>query len=98
MLRAIAFCVDELGRVAPFEAAAWVRIYERYLDTWVLVRELPHVRDLDFLAGCLAVVGESVGSRVRSELERSGIGVWELPGEPEDLAEVVWKEEERLAA
>lgn len=98
MLKTIAFCVDELGRVVPFEAAPLVRIYERCLDSWVLVRELPVVHDLALLGGCLALVGESVGTLVRTELEGAGVGVWELPGEPEDLAELVWSEELRAAA
>ena len=98
MLKTIAFCVDELGRIVPFEAAPLVRIYERCLDSWVLVRELSLVSDLGLLGGCLALVSESVGAIARLELESAGVGVWELPGEPEDLAELVWTEEQRAAA
>lgn len=97
MLGTIAFCVDEIGRVVSFEAASWVRLYQRCLDTWVAVGDLPPSAASHFLAGCMAVVGESVCGPLRAELERRGVGVWELPGQPEDLVELVWNEERRMA-
>ena len=97
MLQAIAFCVDERDIVTTFEGASLVRVYQKCLGTWEILREVPLVRDVGALgatlADCLALVGEEIGSLIRSDLERLGLRVWELPGEPSELAELVWKEE-----
>jgi len=98
MLQAIAFCVDERDQVATFESASLVRVYQKCLGTWEVLREFPLIRDVSDLAAtladCLALVGDGIGSRIRSDLERLGLQVWELPGEPSELAELVWREEE----
>lgn len=97
MLQAIAFCVDERDQVATFESASLVRVYRKCRGTWEVLREFPLVRDVSDLAAtladCLALVGDGIGSRIRSDLERLGLQVWELPGEPTELAELVWREE-----
>lgn len=97
MLQAIAFCVDERDLVATFEGASLVRVYEKCLGTWEVAREFPLVRDVGALAAtladCLALVGDGIGLRIRQDLERLGLQVWELPGEPSELAELVWSEE-----
>ena len=97
MLKAIAFCVDEQDIVTTYESASLVRVYQKCLGTWEVLREFPLVRDVGDLAAtladCLAFVGEGIGSRLRTDLERLGLQVWELPGEPSELAELVWREE-----
>jgi len=97
MLQAIAFCVDERDIVTTFEGASLVRVYQKCRGTWEVARELPLIRDVGALgatlADCLALVGDEIGSRIRLDLERLGLQVWELPGEPCELAELVWREE-----
>jgi len=101
MLRAIAFCIDELGQVASFEGAVLVRVYERCLGSWEAVRDVPLVRDMAVLTAalkdCAALVGEEIGGLIQSDLERLGLRVWELPGDPQELAEVVWNDDTVLS-
>jgi hypothetical protein len=101
MLRAIAFCIDELGQVASFEGASLVRVYGPCLGSWEAVRDVPLACDVGALGAalkdCIALVGEEISSRIRSDLERLGLRVWELPGDPMELAEVVWKDEVALS-
>jgi hypothetical protein len=97
MLRAIAFCIDELGQVASFEGATLVRVYQRCLGSWEAVRDVPLALDIGALGvalkDCAALVGEEIGSRLQADLESLGLRVWELPGDPQELAEVVWKDD-----
>ncbi|MBK9576437.1 MAG: hypothetical protein IPO40_05135 [Fibrobacteres bacterium] len=98
-MRNIAFCVDEADRVSSLEGAVLVRVYERCWDTWLLVREFSPLPDIGSVAkaleDCFALVCEELGD-ASDWFERSGLWVWELPGDPQELAEVVWQE--KLAA
>ncbi|HNY29565.1 MAG TPA: hypothetical protein PKO15_01640 [Fibrobacteria bacterium] len=94
-MRNIAFCVDEADRVSSLESAVLVRVYERCRDTWLVVREFALLPDLGSVVGalddCFALVCGELGE-ADEWLERSGVWVWELRGDPEELAEVVWRE------
>lgn len=98
-MRNIAFCVDDADRVSSLESAVLVRVYERCWDTWLLVREFALAPDLGAvvraLDDCFAVVCGELGE-ANDWFERSGVWVWELRGDPQELAEVVWQE--KLAA
>lgn len=96
MLRAIAFCVDEADRVSSLEDATWVRVYERCWDTWCLAREFAPGNLTEFaeaLGDCFALVCREIGPNLARSIAGGGPWVWELPGDPVELAEVLWRDQ-----
>lgn len=95
MQEAIAFCVDDVDQVTSLEGARQVRVYERCLESWRVAREFPLIRDArdlaHALADCFAFVGDGLGVFAQ-EFERLGTTVWELAGDPGELADLLWKE------
>ena len=50
-----------------------------------------------FLAECSAVMAESFQGAALHELEKAGIGLWEVSGQPEPLLDYILSEEENAA-
>lgn len=100
----MAFTVNETGIIVPLEQASSLRIYDLQSGQWCISREWgmgdlritfsesisDAVRAIAaYLQGCLTLVAGELSGPVREEFERSGIEVWELRGEPTELAEVI---------
>jgi hypothetical protein len=109
----MAFAVNETGISVPLEQAIALRVYDHQSGEWMVSREWSindlrttiseslgdAVRSLAvFLQGCITLVVGEVPEALRAELERLGIDVWELRGEPMELADLIWNEEERESA
>ncbi|MEK7391813.1 MAG: Fe-only nitrogenase accessory AnfO family protein [Fibrobacterota bacterium] len=107
----MAFAVNETGISVPLEQAITLRVYDHQSGEWIVSREWSindlrttiseslsdAVRSLAaFLQGCFTLVVGEVPEALRAELERLGIDVWELRGEPMELAEIICHEEDGL--
>ncbi len=109
----MAFTVNETGISVPLEQASSLRVYDLESGKWTVSREW-NIRELSItisesigdavrslstcLQGCFTLVAGELAEPVRAELEREGIDVWELRGEPTELADVISADEDRLAA
>lgn len=104
----LAFAVNETGISVPLEQASSLRVYDLQSGSWTVSREwslndlrititesiADAVRSLTAcLQDCFTLVAGEVSEPVRIELERSGIDLWELRGEPTELAEVILSDE-----
>ena len=109
----LAFAVNETGISVPLEQAHLLRIYSQRSGEWIVSREWSlsdlritlsesvgdAVRALSaFLQDCFTLVAGDFPEPVRRELEREGLDLWELRGEPTELAEVILSDEALLAA
>jgi len=109
----MAFAVNETGISVPLEQASSLRVYSLQSGKWVVSREWnlhdlritisesigDAVRSLAvFLQDCFTLVAGEFADPIRQELERMGIDVWELRGEPLELADVIHDDEIRLVA
>ena len=99
----MAFSVNETGMSVSLHEASFLRVFVLQAGEWIAVRELD-LWDLEslgglvheimrFLADCLTLVAPDLSGPEREELERGGIGIWELAGDPCELAELIWSEE-----
>ncbi len=109
----MAFAVNETGISVPLEQACSLRVYDLQFGKWTVSREW-NIRELSItvsesindavraiaalLQDCFTLVAGELAESVRAELERKGIDVWELRGEPTELAEVISADEDRIAA
>lgn len=109
----MAFAVNETGISVPLEQASSLRVYDLQSGKWTISREWnlqefgvtitdsigETVRSLlACLQGCFTLVSGEFSEPVRMELERTGIDVWELRGEPTELAELIVSDEALMAA
>ncbi len=109
----MAFAVNETGISVPLEQASSLRVYDLQSGKWIVSREW-NIRELSItitesigdavraiaalLQDCFTLVAGELTEAVRVELERKGIDVWELRGEPTELADVISADEDRIAA
>lgn len=109
----MAFAVNETGISVPLEQASSLRVYDLQSGKWTISREWSlqdlrvtitesisdAVRSLAAcLQDCFTLVAGEFSEPVRMELERTGIDVWELRGEPTELAELIVSDEALMAA
>lgn len=95
-MRNIAFCVDDADRVCSLQQAAAIRVYERSRTGWWRpARDLPVPGPGEVpaaLSDCVALVCLE-SPEAFATCEQAGLWVWELPGDPLELAEVVWQDQ-----
>jgi len=109
----MAFAVNETGISVPLEQASSLRVYDLQSGKWTVSREWSlndwrvtitesigdAVRSISSsLQGCFTLVAGECSEPVRTELENKGIDVWELRGEPTELADLISADEDRDAA
>lgn len=109
----MAFAVNENGISVPLEQASSLRVYDLQFGKWTVSSEW-NIRELSItisesisdavraiaalMQDCFTLVAGEFADPIRLELERLGIDVWELRGEPLELADVIHDDELRLVA
>ena len=110
MGREVALFIDDRGHIGTPASAVRLNVYRRQQGVWRLERELPiqldQVRDLagmraavdgivSFLAECRVVGAENFQGVILHGLEKAGVGLWEICGEPDDsMLDQLWFGEE----